>query len=77
MFARDDWSGSERWVRVGVAVVVIALMSGITGLSGAQRTVREWRDFAGGPDSSRFVAATQIDRTNVGIDGGGLVVPGW
>ena len=66
MFARDDGSGSERWVRVGVVVVVIASMSGITGLSGAQRTVREWRDYAGGPDSSRFVAATQINRTNVG-----------
>ncbi len=66
MFARGDGAGSERWVRVSVAVVVIASMSGITGLSGAQRTVREWRDFAGGPDSSRFMAATQIDRTNVG-----------
>ena len=27
---------------------------------------REWRDYAGGPDSSRYVAATQIDKTNVG-----------
>ena len=27
---------------------------------------REWRDYAGGPDSSRFVAATQITKTNVG-----------
>ena len=26
---------------------------------------REWRDYAGGGDSSRFVAATQIDRNNV------------
>jgi quinoprotein glucose dehydrogenase len=27
---------------------------------------REWRDYAGGPDSSRFVAATQITKANVG-----------
>jgi glucose dehydrogenase len=27
---------------------------------------REWRDYAGGPDSSRFVAATQISKANVG-----------
>jgi len=57
--------GSRRWVGVCVSVAVIALMSGVTGLSSAKRTAREWRDFAGGPDSSRFVAATQIDRTNV------------
>src|SRR5262245_5055536 len=27
---------------------------------------REWRDYAGGPDSSRYVAATQITKDNVG-----------
>lgn len=27
---------------------------------------REWRDYAGGPDSSRFVAATEITKANVG-----------
>src|SRR6186713_1073721 len=27
---------------------------------------REWRDYAGGPDSSRFVGATQITASNVG-----------
>ena len=26
---------------------------------------REWRDYAGGPDSSRYVAATQITKANV------------
>jgi quinoprotein glucose dehydrogenase len=26
---------------------------------------REWRDYAGGPDSSRFVAATQVTKANV------------
>jgi glucose dehydrogenase len=32
----------------------------------AAKTPREWRDFGGSPDSSRFVAATQIDKANVG-----------
>jgi glucose dehydrogenase len=44
-----------------VSVVVAAVSSG---LGGAQ-TPREWRDYAGGPDSSRFVAATQITKGNV------------
>src|SRR5688572_23543563 len=45
--------------RVCGAVIVTLLT--IAGL-GAQR---EWRDYAGGPDSSRYVAATQITRANV------------
>jgi quinoprotein glucose dehydrogenase len=39
--------------------------AGASALSGQSQS-REWRDYAGGPDSSRFVAATQIDKTNVG-----------
>src|SRR6188508_3376358 len=27
---------------------------------------REWRDYAGGPESSRYVAATEITKANVG-----------
>jgi quinoprotein glucose dehydrogenase len=37
----------------------------VTGLRGAAQGPREWRDYAGGPDSSRFVAATQITKANV------------
>ena len=44
-----------------MSVVVAAVSSG---LGGAQ-SPREWRDYAGGPDSSRFVAATQITKGNV------------
>ena len=33
--------------------------------SAAPSPPREWRDYAGGPDSSRFVAATQITKANV------------
>jgi quinoprotein glucose dehydrogenase len=34
--------------------------------AGTRQKPREWSDFGGGPDSSRFVAATQIDKSNVG-----------
>lgn len=34
-------------------------------MTGQTRAPREWRDYAGGPDSSRFVAATQIGPGNV------------
>ena len=42
----------------------IALAAAI-GVAAPQQP-REWRDYAGGPDSSRFVAATQITKDNVG-----------
>ena len=42
----------------GVVTMTIVAVVGL----GAQR---EWRDYAGGPDSSRYVAATQITRANV------------
>ena len=40
-------------------------LAGAAGLSIAAQAPREWRDYAGGPDSSRFVAATQITKANV------------
>src|SRR5436190_19828404 len=45
---------------LGLTVVARLALSSQT-----QRVPREWRDYAGGPDSSRFVAATQIDKSNV------------
>ena len=42
----------------GVTLAVVAAVAGV----GAQR---EWRDYAGGGDSSRYVAATQITKANV------------
>ena len=46
------------------AVTILALAA-LAGLSVSGQTQREWRDYAGGPDSSRFVAATEINKTNV------------
>jgi glucose dehydrogenase len=44
------------------AILAVAVLTQLT-LSG--QSPREWRDYAGGPDSSRFVAATQITKANV------------
>lgn len=56
-------SSSRRWA-AGLGMIVGVLV-GVTGLEGQGRPTREWRDYAGGPDSSRFVAATQITKSNV------------
>ncbi|BCS34912.1 glucose dehydrogenase [Luteitalea sp. TBR-22] len=45
--------------------LALATAAGLAVVHGAKQAPREWRDYAGGPDSSRFVAATQIDKTNV------------
>src|SRR5438093_5282982 len=37
----------------------------LMGLAMSGQAPREWRDYAGGPDSSRFVAATQLTKSNV------------
>jgi glucose dehydrogenase len=43
-----------------------AILSAIVGSAASSaQTPREWRDYAGSPDSSRFVAATQITPANV------------
>jgi quinoprotein glucose dehydrogenase len=43
------------------------LLAGLAGAAIWAQTPapREWRDYAGGPDSSRFVTAKQIDKSNV------------
>jgi glucose dehydrogenase len=48
-----------------VEAAMILALAGVTGLSVSGQAQREWRDYGGGPDSSRFVAATQINKTNV------------
>ena len=47
-----------------LSALALAALAGLP-LAG-QTTPREWRDYGGGPDSSRFVAATQITKGNVG-----------
>jgi quinoprotein glucose dehydrogenase len=65
MFDVQDGVRSRRWVGgLGLALVA-AVAGGVVSVAGAGQSPREWRDYAGGPDSSRFVAATQIDKGNV------------
>lgn len=55
----------RRWVRWRAGFTLAAATVGISVQAGSGQSPLEWRDYAGGPDSSRFVAATQIDRDNV------------
>jgi glucose dehydrogenase len=48
-----------------IAAAVAVTLAGAPGFSAQGQSPREWRDYAGGPDSSRFVAATQITKANV------------
>ena len=43
----------------------LALVAGLTAAGHTQNAPREWRDYGGGPDTSRFVAAAGIDTSNV------------
>jgi glucose dehydrogenase len=47
-----------------VVLAIAAITLSIAPVAGVE-TQREWRDYAGGPDSSRFVAAKQITAENV------------
>ena len=49
--------------RTGTRALGLMLTVAVSATLSAQR---EWRDYAGGPDSSRFVAATQVTKANVG-----------
>ena len=44
------------------AIAIVAVTAGVAPFG---QQPREWRDYAGGPDSSRFVAAKQITKENV------------
>ncbi|WP_239489718.1 PQQ-binding-like beta-propeller repeat protein [Luteitalea sp. TBR-22] len=62
MHGRTVKGRTVRGLGMGLA---LATAAGLAVVHGAKQAPREWRDYAGGPDSSRFVAATQIDKTNV------------
>src|SRR5690349_654435 len=48
-----------------VTAAAAAAITLLTGTAVIGQSPREWRDYAGGPDSSRFVAAKQITKDNV------------
>ena len=66
MFATGSRLRSRRWSSAVAAAAAAVVLAEVVGLRRAGQTPREWRDYAGGPDSSRFVAATQITKGNVG-----------
>lgn len=68
MIAMQGRSTLRRWTAAwGVMVVAgVLAVAGGDRVAGQGQAPREWRDYAGGPDSSRFVAATQITKGNVG-----------
>jgi glucose dehydrogenase len=53
-------------IRTPARIAVIVALAGAAQLALSGQERREWRDYAGGPDSSRYVAAAQITRANVG-----------
>ena len=53
-------------IRTPARIAVIVALAGAAQLALSGQERREWRDYAGGPDSSRYVAATQITKANVG-----------
>ncbi len=66
MLGLKSVKGSRRGMAVGGATWALVVAAAVTQVSGAAQAPREWRDYAGGPDSSRFVAATRITKANVG-----------
>jgi quinoprotein glucose dehydrogenase len=52
-------------VTAAVLVAPSAVAVVLTQTAAPAQRPREWRDYAGGPDSSRFVAATEITKANV------------
>jgi glucose dehydrogenase len=62
---RQHASSPARRTTRGVPARTIVALAVVAGLSVALEGQREWRDYAGGADSSRFVAAKQITKANV------------
>jgi glucose dehydrogenase len=63
--SREQASSTTRRTAGAASAATIVAIAGAAGLSISGQGGREWRDYAGGPDSSRFVAAKQITKANV------------
>jgi quinoprotein glucose dehydrogenase len=64
--SREIRPSARRWNTHAVAIAAVAAFAllGTMAVSG-QRPYREWRDYSGGPDGSRFVDLSQITKENV------------
>jgi glucose dehydrogenase len=63
--SREQASSTARRTGGAANAAMVVAIAGAVGLSVSGQGGREWRDYAGGPDSSRFVAAKQITKANV------------
>ena len=63
--ARYEASSRRRWPGGLASAAALLTLAALTQRPVLGQSPREWRDYAGGPDSSRFVAATQINKANV------------
>jgi glucose dehydrogenase len=63
--SRQEASSPARRTGGIVKTAMMLALAGMTAPSASGQSQREWRDYAGGPDSSRFVAAKQITKANV------------
>jgi glucose dehydrogenase len=60
---RERRAAVRRALRVGRVVLIIALAA--TAMSASDQNPREWRDYGGGPDNSKFSTLKQINKSNV------------
>jgi quinoprotein glucose dehydrogenase len=64
MFGRQGRTMRGRVVALGRLAVWMALGI-VAGMSASDHNGREWRDYGGGPDNSKFSPLKQIDKSNV------------
>jgi quinoprotein glucose dehydrogenase len=62
---KERFSSAAPWIAVVFAAGVMFALDGVKSAPAPANTDREWRDYAGGPDSSRFVVSTEITKSNV------------
>lgn len=55
---------SKLLMPIGKVAIVLAL-AGAAGLAAADQNRRDWRDYSGSPDNSKFSTLKQIDKSNV------------
>ena len=56
-------AAAHRALRIGRVGVLVALAA--TAMSASDQNPREWRDYGGGPDNSKFSTLKQINKSNV------------
>src|SRR5437879_6246197 len=63
MAGKQGRSTGPRIAILGKGAVLLALAVAVT--SAADHDRRDWRDYGGGPDNSKFTTLKQIDKSNV------------